>query len=99
MLQVGDCVRIKSWERMEKEFGTVGDPEAINCTCYFLQEMKPFCGLIGKVERLSPLLFRDESVFRVYFTHHNPILKDAMQEWKFSTDMVVKIKPVEGWED
>lgn len=41
--QVGDKVRIRSWNDMVKEFGTDGFGD-IPCCCYFVKDMKPICG-------------------------------------------------------
>ncbi len=47
--KVGDVVKIKSWDTMEKEYGLIYFPK-LNEKCinlglvYFLSEMKKFCG-------------------------------------------------------
>lgn len=42
-------VRIKTWEEMEKEFG-LDEHGNIPCYCYFVPEMKQFCGNVIEVE-------------------------------------------------
>lgn len=50
--KVGDKVRIRNWESMEKEFGLNwrGD---INCPVLFLKGMKEYCGTIQTITAIS----------------------------------------------
>ena len=50
--KVGDKVRVRSWESMEKEFGLNwrGD---INCPVLFLKGMKEYCGTIQTITAIS----------------------------------------------
>ena len=45
--KVGDKVRVREWDDMEKEFGS--DEEKILCTCCFMGGMKPLCGKVFTV--------------------------------------------------
>lgn len=50
--KVGDKVRVRSWDSMEKEFGLNwrGD---INCPVLFLKGMKEYCGTIQTITAIS----------------------------------------------
>lgn len=49
--KVGDKVRIREWDEMEKEFGLDSDGDII-CEGYFMRAMKKFCGKIFTVEKV-----------------------------------------------
>ena len=48
MFKAGDLVRIKTWNKMVKEYGLDIDGD-IPCRCIFVSGMKPFCGKIYKI--------------------------------------------------
>lgn len=50
--KVGDKVRIRSWEDMEKEFGVDSDGD-IKCHYFFTQDMKDLCGKIFTISRIG----------------------------------------------
>lgn len=52
--EIGDTVRIRSWEDMKEEFGidSYGD---ILCRCNFVTGMRPLCGLEAKLIKIAPL--------------------------------------------
>lgn len=52
MFEVGDKVKIKSWEQMEEEFGLdkIGD---IKCAAAFLVDMKHLCGQEIEIETIE----------------------------------------------
>lgn len=72
----GDLVEIKSWDEMEKEFGTYHNG-TIKAQFGFTKEMKQYCGLKIIIERIT-----DNG--RVYF-------KDDTRKFLFSTDMIKHI--------
>lgn len=43
VLQVGDKVKVRSWESMKKQFG-IRISGAINISPYFIEDMQKFCG-------------------------------------------------------
>lgn len=49
--KVGDRVRIKSWEQMEKEFGK-DYFESINCIPRFIEDMKHLCGKTATIDEI-----------------------------------------------
>lgn len=49
--KVGDRVRIKSWEQMEKEFGK-DCFESINCIPRFIEDMKHLCGKTATIDEI-----------------------------------------------
>lgn len=75
--KVGDRVRIKTWEQMEKEFGKDSDGD-INCIPCFNKGMKCLCGQTATIDKICDC---------------NIELKDWSGEsgeihWGFSTDMI-----------
>lgn len=42
--KVGDKIKVRTWEAMEKEFGTDRD-SVIACKCSFIKEMRKFCDM------------------------------------------------------
>ena len=50
--KIGDKVRIRSWESMEKEFGLNWRGE-INCPILFVKGMKEYCGTIQTITAVS----------------------------------------------
>ncbi len=77
--KVGDRVRIRQWDDMEKEFGLIGS-SYINCACYFTKAMKYLCGkkaLIKGIEDKKVILVFDDN---------------CGAGWNFSTDMLESIK-------
>ncbi len=72
----GDLVEIKSWDEMEKEFGTYANG-TIKAQFGFNKEMKQYCGLKIIIERIT-------DGGRVYF-------KDDTRKFLFSTDMIKHI--------
>ena len=78
--KVGDRVQIKSWEEMEKEFGTdcAGN---INCKFSFTKEMEEYCGAVATISAIDS----DEIV---ELTSTSSDLDFSF--WTFSTDMIKK---------
>lgn len=54
--KVGDRVRIKSWEQMEKEFGMEFD--WIACKCRFYREMQHLCGRIATISAIDDYIVK-----------------------------------------
>ena len=51
MYKVGQKVRVKSWEQMEKEFGK-DYFESINCIPRFIEDMKHLCGKTATIDEI-----------------------------------------------
>ena len=79
--KVGELVRIRQWDDMEKEFGLtmLG---SISCQCCFTDEMKPLCGKYAEIVRLD----KDGRVGLKFFN-----CDDLNTGWAYSTDMIEKV--------
>lgn len=51
--KVGDKVRVRAWDDMEKEFGLDASGD-IECRCWFTKGMRDSCGKIVQIESVSP---------------------------------------------
>ena len=76
--KVGDRVRIKSWEQMEKEFGMEFD--WIACKCGFSREMRHLCG------RTATILAIDNCFHDVKLINWSD--DSGGIYWSISTDMI-----------
>ena len=56
MLKIGQKVRVKSWERMEREYGLDEDGNIIT-PATFTESMSKFCGKIYEISEVDPLGF------------------------------------------
>lgn len=74
--KVGDKVRIRQWDDMEKEFG-LDETGDIKCLCFFIESMKHLCGRTATIKDIRDkkikLTFDDES---------------GNTNWQYSTDMI-----------
>ena len=79
--KVGELVRIRQWDDMEKEFGLtmLG---SIRCRCCFADGMKPLCGKYAEIKDLRV----DGIVFLRFFN-----CDDSVEDWNYSTDMIEKV--------
>lgn len=79
--KVGELVRIRQWDDMEKEFGLtmLG---SIRCRCCFADGMKPLC---GKYAEIKDLLL-DGIVHLRFFN-----CDDSVENWNYSIDMIEKV--------
>lgn len=50
--KVGDKLRVRDWEDMEREFGLDRDGD-IKCTPFFVEEMRKFCGKVVNVNYVA----------------------------------------------
>lgn len=50
--QVGDVVRIRDYEDMKSEFGTIGISNDIDCASRFIEQMKYLCGFTFYISNL-----------------------------------------------
>ena len=68
-IKVGDKVKIRTWESMEKEYGLDGDGDINIRPCCFTTEMKQYCGKTLTVARIySDVLFNvKEDIHGFYF--------------------------------
>lgn len=79
--KVGELVRIRQWDDMEKEFGTTG--KCIPCLVNFIKDMKPLCGKYAEIVRLRNNNSRVELKF---------FNCDGLEiGWMYSTDMLEKV--------
>ena len=74
--KVGDRVRIRQWDDMEKEFG-LNEFGSIDCEYMFTKDMKEFCGKVGTIKGFSPM--RGVIFYESYLNETN---------YDFSTDML-----------
>ena len=80
---VGNIVKIRSWEDMAEEFGT-NSPGTINTRDGFLREMKPLCGKYAKIVRLD----KNGEVKLKFFNCKG--LEDLTEFYSFDIDMIEK---------
>lgn len=78
--EVGDKVKIKSWQEMEEEFG-LNCAENINCKFTFVKEMEKYCGAVATIRRID-----SDGEVELTSTSSNLDFSD----WTFSTDMIKK---------
>lgn len=79
--KVGELVRIRQWDDMEKEFGIDKDGH-IKCGCCFTDGMAPLCGKYAEIERLKRSGFVDLKLFNC----------DGLTTgWSYSIDMIEKV--------
>lgn len=78
--KVGDRVRIKSWEQMEKEFGKNSDGgiDCIACKCGFNSEMRHLCGRTATISEIND--------YKVKLTDWSDDTGGLY--WTISTDMI-----------
>lgn len=88
--KVGDRVKIKSWDRMVKEFGMNYDD--INCYGPFTSTMKYLCGLEGTITAFED----SDDIDPHYVIIDNPIIRRSVpatgQPYHISTDMIYKCR-------
>lgn len=81
--EIGDYIKIRSWEDMEEEFGKTSY-ENINCKFAFIKEMKPLCGLMAEITAF------DVSTEHVHLQFINA-LNGIDTHWTYSFDMIEPI--------
>ena len=79
--KVGELVRIREWDDMLKEFGTIGRG-LVPCNYRFLDAMKPLCGKYAEIVSLD----KDGRVALKFFNYD-----DLNTNWAYSTDMIEKV--------
>lgn len=57
MFQIGDKVRIKSWEQLEEEFGLHCEG-VIDCEFYFVDADKEYCGTTFTITEIKAMPFQ-----------------------------------------
>lgn len=50
--KIGDRVKFKTWEQMEKEFG-LRKSGCIDCNSTFVYDMKDYCGVSATIELIN----------------------------------------------
>lgn len=55
MIKVGDKFKVRQWEDMEEEYGTINDNDesAIDCECTFIDKMIEYCGTIVTISSIN----------------------------------------------
>lgn len=69
---VGDTVRIRDYEDMKSEFGTIGSGDDINCIARFIDQMKYLCGFTFELSEI----------------YDDDIVIGHGTKWTISTDMI-----------
>lgn len=80
--KVGELVRIRQWDDMEKEFG-VNDNGSIMCHYYFADGMKHLCGKYAEIVSFA------ENGVKVKLKFFN--CGGLNTSWVYSTDMIEKV--------
>lgn len=88
--RVGDYVKIKSWADMAKEFEVDSGGHIVIPGFVFVEAMKKYCGLIGKIAGFEWSLLVGS--VRIRFAD-NPVLEST--EFRFSPYMIKKSRRVE----
>ena len=80
--KVGELVRIRQWDDMEKEFGLtmLG---SISCRCCFADGMKPLCGKYAEIKD-----FLLDGIVHLRFFNCD----DSVENWSYSIDMIEKVE-------
>lgn len=78
--KVGELVRIRQWDDMVKEFGTIGSG-SVACNLCFSEGMKPLCGKYAEIVSL------DDSRVKLKFFNCGGL----NTSWIYSTDMIEKV--------
>lgn len=84
--KVGDKIKIKSWDEMEKEFGLDSDGD-INCNEGFIKDMAYLCGKEATIKKINL---------------NNWLKLDIdVDDWVITTDMVKKcdVEKTLGYDD
>ena len=83
-IKIGDIVKIRTWESMEKEYGLDEDGDIlVNPDTAFVVEMRPLCGLTAEVVNIT----RDEDgkVIQLRFSEKEESEHDT--RWWFTEEM------------
>ena len=79
-VKIGEKYRVRSWESMKKEFGSVYTDlpdEYINCCASFVKSMRKYCGTIVTIDYVCD---RNSDLFYI---------KEDMGKFTWSTDMII----------
>lgn len=82
--KIGDKVRVKTWEKMEKEFG-LDYSNNIKCRCTFLKYMIEYCGKIVTIETSRDSCNHEYKIYQI---------KEDYGHWAWSNDMFEKVEPI-----
>lgn len=79
--KVGDKIKIREWDDMEKEFGLNRNGN-IDCRCYFTKNMKQYCGKTLEVSEIA--LGGNYFVKGNFYTFSDDMIvkENKMKEWK-----------------
>ena len=81
MYEVGQKVRVKSWEQMEREYGSTDG--AINTPSFFTADMRRFCGMVFTIS------YVDYSSYITYDieARNNKTLSDELEDYWWDEEM------------
>lgn len=77
---VGDKVRVRAWDDMEKEFGLDANGN-IKCRCWFTEQMRDLCGKIVQIERVSTQ-FETYGIKDDFHIFADDMLEDVADDFK-----------------
>ena len=79
--KIGELVRIRQWDDMEKEFGVDSEGYIDSCVS-FVPPMKPLCGKYAEITKI-----RDDGKVKLRFFN----CEKEEVGWGYSTDMIEKV--------
>ena len=83
-IKIGDIVKIRAWESMEKEYGLDEDGDImVNPDTAFVVEMRPLCGLTAEVVNITH--DEDGKVIQLRFPEKEESEHDT--RWWFTEEM------------
>lgn len=92
--KVGDKIKIREWDDMEKEFG-LDFAGNIDCRCMFVRNMKKYCGKTLEISKITPKGNYSVKENNYVFSDDMVVKENKMKEWKMrietqkELDMVV----------
>lgn len=91
-IHIGDVLRVRQWEDMVNEYGTIFDEDSycyaikVNESVVFLKKMKHLCGQIFTVSRYYDLDFNDKN--RFYLSKEKVENMKAFGAWLICAEML-----------
>lgn len=85
MYEIGQKVKVKSWEQMEKEYGSAFG--AINTPSSFTDEMRRFCGMIFTISYVD----QDHKAYGVE-VKNNAALNEDLERYSWDEEMLMPTK-------
>lgn len=88
--EVGDVLRVRSWEDMEQEFG-LHNSTSISCEFYFTPRMKYMCGKEFIVREIINDAYRSDSGIEGGYHISSDMLEPASEQEPIDLDAFYKI--------